>query len=229
MGQNKKILIHIFFASLILLSYLIAGCRSSDIAVSNSTSQTEVHHFTDNAKDSTETTTSIIPLTQENEDGSQTTRQLEPKVFQASFTVREGTPITFPLQSDGYPRRDVVIINDNEYPLGIDARHPKTDIKVSLQNLPECMISIILPSGLDFCEWNLEENEDIDLCSYSRVMIPVAHLREGAVSDVESFTFRVAPNVDKVSFKYINKKEKGKSFNTKEGVYELTLTLSFIK
>ena len=137
--------------------------------------------------------------------------------------------IEFPRDEQGYPRRNVVIINKSEYTLNnIEKSHTASHIdqEIQLQGIEEGdNIEVILPQYLPAYFWSIEEKETIDLINYSKSEVSIEQALEGKSAYIQKFTFYIA-NDKNVLLKWSNISECGKSFTEKNEEY--LLKISFI-
>ena len=128
----------------------------------------------------------------------------------------------FPKDESGYPKHDVIIINDTTYSLK-DLSNQKVNIKIKNDNEN---IEVLLPQYLPTYTWSIEESENINLISYNKITYNIEDIKEGVSPDIQRFEFNIEPN-QSVLFKWSNINELGKSF--KEKNEEILLELNILK
>lgn len=151
----------------------------------------------------------------------------------SSVSVKEDILSTFPLDEKGYPLKNIVIINGEQYPLDnieeaiLDA-HLEKEIDIKLGDETGNMVEVILPQNNPICLWSIEAKAYIDLISYSKNTIKIddKNMLEGTSANLQTFRFRVYEDDVSVSFKWSNVNEKEKFFNDKKENYLLKLKIS---
>ncbi len=148
--------------------------------------------------------------------------------------TRMNKEIEYPLQKDGYPKDNIVIINGKEYSLNnIELANSDAtinhEIMIKFDDKKNTMLDILLPERICINRWSIEEgNENIDLILYQKIKLPIQNnMKEGNSSVVQRFKI-VVPNEQKtkVSFKWANVNEQGKSFKDKKEDYFLKINLT---
>lgn len=128
----------------------------------------------------------------------------------------------FPRDELGYPKHDVIIINDATYSLK-DLSNHKVNIKI---NNDKENIEVLLPQYLPIYTWSIEESENINLINYNKITYNIVDIKEGVSPDIQRFEFNIESN-QSVLFKWSNINELGKSF--KEKNEEILLELNILK
>lgn len=144
------------------------------------------------------------------------------------------TDIEFPVDEKGYPQSNVVIINDKSYPIELmgdrDADSiADSEIQVKMDENSD-ILEVILPQALPFNYWSLEEQEYINLRSYSRTSFPIEdkNMLEGISADVQKFQIQVEMNATtEILLKWSNIDEADKLFKDKQEAYLLKIVVSY--
>ena len=128
----------------------------------------------------------------------------------------------FPKDELGYPKHDVIIINDVTYSLK-DLSNHKVNIKINNDNEN---IEVLLPQYLPTYTWSIQDTENINLISYNKITYNIEDIKEGVSPDIQRFEFNIESN-QSVLFKWSNINELGKSF--KEKNEEILLELNILR
>lgn len=142
--------------------------------------------------------------------------------------------IEFPIDEKGYPQSNVVIINDKSYPIELigdrDADSmADSEIQVKMDENSD-ILEVILPQTLPVNDWSIEEQEYINLRSYSRISFPIEdkNMLEGISEEVQKFQIQVAMNeTTEILFKWSNIDEADKLFKDKQESYLLKIVVSY--
>ena len=106
---------------------------------------------------------------------------------------------TFPTDAQGYPRRDVVLVNGAEYPLGQLGSGAEAAVSVPMGE----PLEVVLPQYLPTCLWSLPESEMVHLVRYERSSLPAPSQAEGQSTQVQKFVLDV-PEGKTISFYWKN-------------------------
>lgn len=145
----------------------------------------------------------------------------------------------FPTDKDGWPKKNVALINGKEYPLekiehsdeGNISRYEirlKLDRKKNSQSEDQDSetMEVTLPKQSLICFWDIDP-KDLDLISYEKTSLPVKtkETLEGATSVLQTFRYMVPMDEStSVSFKWSNVNEMEKAFSDQQEYYLLTIT-----
>ena len=102
-------------------------------------------------------------------------------------------------------------------------------IRIKMENEND-IVEIILPQYLPIANWSIEEKEDMNLISYSRIEFPIKdeNMREGITSAVEKFQLQVTRDqAAEILLKWSNVDEIGKLFKDKKEYYLLKIVVVF--
>lgn len=141
--------------------------------------------------------------------------------------------IDFPLDSNGYPKNDVVIVNGKPYPINLkDYPHEASEfdakIKIKMQEDTD-NVEIILPQYLPINYWSIDESNFLNLNSYVKTICPIKekHLLEGVSPAVQQFNIQVPEKeISEIYLKWTNINEADKSFTDKDEDYLLKIVIS---
>lgn len=140
----------------------------------------------------------------------------------------------FPKDDKGYPERNIVIVNGEEYNLdniektAVDSP-VQHEIDLELSEEDGNIVEIILPQINPINIWSIENKENVDLVLYSKdeLIIEENNMLEGVSANLQKFRFTVPQDEDTyVSFKWANVNEIKKSFDDKKERYLLTIKIS---
>lgn len=144
-------------------------------------------------------------------------------VYQQTEVVNEVDYIDFPKDIQGYPKRELVIINGNIYSLE-NIEKPQTLSEIEIKIEEDNNIEVVLPQYLPTYFWSIEESENIDLISYTKNEQPVQYAVEGKSANLQIFTFNTLVD-DSILLKWSNINELGKSFTDKKEEYLLKIKI----
>lgn len=137
------------------------------------------------------------------------------------------TKTDFPLDEKGYPKNDVVLINDKSYPIKI-AKSSKgnSEIVIKLEEESD-VVDLVVPQYLPINIWSVDEKNILDLISYSRVdcSIKDKDMVEGISNSVQKFKFQVTQG-ETIFLKWSNINEIEKPFKDKNEDYLLKVVVS---
>lgn len=137
------------------------------------------------------------------------------------------TKTDFPLDEKGYPKNDVVLINDKSYPIEI-AKSSKgnSEIVIKLEEESD-VVDIVVPQYLPINIWSVDEKNILNLISYSRVDCPIKDkdMIEGISNSVQKFQFQVTQG-ETIFLKWSNVNEIEKTFKDKNEDYLLKIVVS---
>lgn len=146
----------------------------------------------------------------------------------------KGMGTQFPLDDKGYPKKDVLIINNESYPIDlIGSSHvdSKFDSELVVKMKGESgRLEVALPQALPINYWSIDEGKFIDLLSYRKVDFPIKDedMTEGDSNTVQKFIFQVDKDGDdQVLLKWSNIDEMEKPFKDKKEDYLLKIKVSF--
>lgn len=145
-----------------------------------------------------------------------------------SKTENKTTKTDFPLDEKGYPKNDVVLINDKSYPIEIaNSSKESSEVVIKLEEESD-VVDLVVPQYLPINIWNIDEKNILDLISYRRIDFPIKDndMLEGISNSVQSFQFQVAQDETTILLKWSNIDEIEKPFKDKEGDYLLKVVVS---
>lgn len=137
------------------------------------------------------------------------------------------TKTDFPLDEKGYPKNDVVLINDKSYPIEI-AKSSKGNSEVVIKLEEESdVVDLVVPQYLPINIWSVDEKNILNLISYSRVDCPIKDkdMVEGISNSVQKFQFQVTQG-ETIFLKWSNINEIEKPFKDKNEDYLLKIVVS---
>lgn len=149
-------------------------------------------------------------------------------LFALSGYSKKEKDINFPKDSEGYPKSNVMLINGEETELqDITLIDGKMSHVVNAKNRKDGTVVVVLPQGIPFNQWYIQESEEIKLISYMTESLfngPGEKL-EGPSSEIQTFCFSAPPS-STVLFKWVNTNQSGKSFDEKDEDYLLKVKIS---
>ncbi|WP_308652266.1 hypothetical protein [uncultured Anaerococcus sp.] len=98
----------------------------------------------------------------------------------------------FSLDDKGYPKNNIVMINGKAYPLDFAGEsHRDSEIEIKMDGDRD-IVEITLPQYLPINYWSLDENEYMNLVSYSRIDFPIKdeNMVEGPSAAVQKFVLK---------------------------------------
>lgn len=137
------------------------------------------------------------------------------------------TKTDFPLDEKGYPKNDMVLINDKSYPIEI-AKNSNREIEVAIKiDKDKDEVEVIVPQYLPINIWSVDEKNILNLISYSRVDCPIKDkdMIEGISNSVQKFQFQVTQG-ETIFLKWSNVNEIEKTFKDKNEDYLLKIVVS---
>lgn len=130
----------------------------------------------------------------------------------------------------GYPKNNIVMINNKAYPLdfaGESLRDSEIEIKMDGDR---DIVEITLPQYLPINYWSLDENEYMNLVSYSRIDFPIKdeNMLEGQSAFVQKFVLNLASgDSSEILLKWANVDEVDKLFKDKKEDYLLKIKVTY--
>ncbi len=144
--------------------------------------------------------------------------------------VEENKEIEFPLDDKGYPKNNLVMINNKAYPLNlVGESHMGSEIEVKMDQDSD-IVEIVLPQRLPINYWSLDEKENLNLVSYSMIDFPIKNenMLEGPSPAVQKFVLNVARGeTSEILLKWSNVDESDKLFKDKKEDYLLKIVVSY--
>lgn len=144
--------------------------------------------------------------------------------------VAEKEEMEFPLDDKGYPKNNVVMINDKTYPIDlVGESHMGSEIEVKMDQ-DSYIVEIVLPQRLPINYWSLDEKENLNLVSYSMIDFPIKNenMLEGPSAAVQKFELNVARGeTSEILLKWANVDEVDKLFKDKKADYLLKIKVSY--
>ncbi|WP_311537317.1 hypothetical protein [uncultured Anaerococcus sp.] len=138
--------------------------------------------------------------------------------------------IEFPVDDKGYPKNNVVMINNKAYPIDlVGESHMGSEIEVKMDQDRD-IVEIVLPQRLPINYWSLDEKEYMDLISYSMVDFPIKDedMVEGPSAAVQKFGISVPRDErTEILLKWSNVDEIGKLFKDKKEDYLLKIIVTY--
>lgn len=145
-----------------------------------------------------------------------------------SKTENKTTKTDFPLDEKGYPKNDVVLINDKSYPIEIaNSSKENSEVVIKLDKGKD-VVDLVVPQYLPINIWNIDEKNILDLISYRRIDFPIKDndMLEGISNSVQSFQFQVSQDETTILLKWSNIDEIEKPFKDKNEDYLLKVVVS---
>lgn len=149
-------------------------------------------------------------------------------LFALSGCSKKEKDINFPKDSEGYPKSNVMLINGEETELqDITLIDGKMSHVVNAKNRKDGTVVVVLPQGIPFNQWYIQESEEIKLISYMTESLfnGAGEKLEGLSSEIQTFCFSAPPS-STVLFKWVNTNQSGKSFDEKDEDYLLKVKIS---
>lgn len=144
--------------------------------------------------------------------------------------VSENKDIEFPLDDKGYPKNNLVMINDKTYPLElVGESHMGSEIEIKMDQDSD-IVEIVLPQYIPINYWSLDENEYLNLVSYSMIDFPIKNenMLEGPSAAVQKFVLNVArEETSEILLKWANVDEVDKLFKDKKEDYLLKIKVTY--
>lgn len=144
--------------------------------------------------------------------------------------VSENKEMEFPLDDKGYPKNNLVIINDKTYPLElVGESHMGSEIEVKMDQDSD-IVEIVLPQCLPINYWSFDEKEYLNLVSYSMIDFPIKNenMLEGPSPAVQKFVLNVArEETSEILLKWSNVDEVDKLFKDKKEDYLLKIKVTY--
>ncbi len=138
------------------------------------------------------------------------------------------TKTDFPLDEKGYPKNDVVLINDKSYPIEI-AKSSKGNSEVVIKLEEESdVVDLVVPQYLPINIWSVDEKNILNLISYSKIDFKIEDkdMVEGISNSVQSFKLQVPQGETTILLKWSNVNEIEKTFKDKNEDYLLKIVVS---
>lgn len=147
-----------------------------------------------------------------------------------SATVKDDKEVDFPLDDKGYPKNNIVIINNKAYPIDlVGESHMGSEIEVKMDQDSD-IVEIVLPQRLPINYWSLDEKENLNLISYIMTDFPIKNenMLEGPSPAVQKFVLNVArEETSEILLKWANVDEMDKLFKDKKEDYLLKIVVSY--
>lgn len=156
---------------------------------------------------------------------------LVPAIFilaACSKTENQKNNTDFPLDEKGYPKNDVVLINDKSYPIEI-AKSSKGNSEVVIKLEEESdVVDLVVPQYLPINIWSVDEKNILNLISYSKIDFKIEDkdMVEGISNSVQKFQFQVPQGETTILLKWSNVNEIEKTFKDKNEDYLLKVVVS---
>lgn len=138
------------------------------------------------------------------------------------------TKTDFPLDEKGYPKNDVVLINDKSYPIEI-AKNSNRETEVAIKiDKDKDEVEIVVPQYLPINIWSVDEKNILNLTSYSKIDFKIEDkdMVEGISNSVQSFKLQVPQGEKTILLKWSNVNEIEKIFKDKNEDYLLKVVVS---
>lgn len=147
-----------------------------------------------------------------------------------SATVKDDKEVDFPLDDKGYPKNNIVIINNKAYPIDlVGESHMDSEIEIKMDENSDAL-EIVLPQGLPINYWSIDEKEYLNLVSYSRIDLPIKdeNMVEGPSASVQKFVLSIPRGESsEILLKWANVDEVDKLFKDKKEDYLLKIVVSY--
>ena len=144
--------------------------------------------------------------------------------------VAENKEVEFPLDDKGYPKNNLVMINNKAYPLDlVGESHMGSEIEVKMDQDSD-IVEIVLPQRLPINYWSFDEKEYLNLVSYSMIDFPIKNenMVEGPSPAVQKFVLNVArEEASEILLKWSNVDEVDKLFKDKKEDYLLKIKVTY--
>ncbi len=138
------------------------------------------------------------------------------------------TKTDFPLDEKGYPKNDMVLINDKSYPIEI-AKSSKGNSEVVIKLEEESdVVDLVVPQYLPINIWSVDEKNILNLISYSKIDFKIEDkdMLEGISNSLQSFKLQVPQGETTILLKWSNVNEIEKTFKDKNEDYLLKIVVS---
>ena len=102
--------------------------------------------------------------------------------------VVENKEVEFPLDDKGYPKNNLVMINDKSYPIDlVGESHRGSEIEIKMDGDSD-LIELVLPQYIPINYWSLDEKENLNLISYNKIDFPIKdeNMLEGPSASVQN-------------------------------------------
>ena len=154
-------------------------------------------------------------------------------VFLGGCNEKNALDVEFPMDDKGYPKSNIVMINDKSYPIelvGNSHTDSKVDSEIQIKmEEKNDIVEIILPKCLPVNYWSIEEKEYMNLISYSRTSFTIKDrdMIEGISAEVQRFKIQVPiDETTEILLKWSNINEGDKLFKDKKEDYLLKIKVS---
>lgn len=145
-------------------------------------------------------------------------------------SVSENKEVEFPLDDKGYPKNNLVMINNKACPLDlVGESHMGSEIEVKMDQDSD-IVEIVLPQRLPINYWSLDEKENLNLISYIMTDFPIKNenMVEGPSAAVQKFVLNVVRGeASEILLKWSNVDEVDKLFKDKKADYILKIKVSY--
>lgn len=145
-------------------------------------------------------------------------------------SAQNNKKMEFPLDDKGYPKNNIVMINGKAYPLDFAGEsHRDSEIEINMDGDRD-IVEITLPQYLPINYWSLDENEYMNLVSYSRIDFPIKdeNMLEGQSAFVQKFVLNLASGESsEILLKWANVDEVDKLFKDKKEDYLLKIKVTY--
>ncbi len=131
--------------------------------------------------------------------------------------------VDFPLDKNGYPKSDRVVVNGKNYDLGRGGTKKQITIIRKKENK---RVVILLPQGSSIYNWFLKENKEIRIISYKSMEIVSKNtpMREGDSGKVYRYELEMS-DTDQIELKKTNVNEMGKDYYKNKAKVQLLIKL----
>ena len=144
--------------------------------------------------------------------------------------VSDDKEMEFPVDDKGYPKNNLVMINNKAYPLDlVGESHMGSKIEVKMDQYSD-IVEIVLPQRLPINYWSLDEKENLNLVSYSMIDFPIKNenMLEGPSAAVQKFVLNVVRGeASEILLKWSNVDEVDKLFKDKKEDYLLKIKVTY--
>lgn len=144
--------------------------------------------------------------------------------------VSENKDIEFPLDDKGYPKNNLLMINNKTYPIDlVGESHMGSEIEIKMDQDSD-IVEIVLPQRLPINYWSFDEKEYLNLVSYSMIDFPIKNenMLEGPSPAVQKFVLNVArEETSEILLKWSNVDEVDKLFKDKKADYLLKIKVTY--
>lgn len=146
-------------------------------------------------------------------------------------TGEEKMETDFPVEEDGYPKSDLIVVNGKSYPLYLPemGSREESELDIKLEE-GKSSLEVILPQVAPNYYRYFDEGEFISLLSYKKIDLPIREEdeRDGPSSTVQDFSFRVSGSEkSEILLKWANVNEGEKPFKDKKEDYLLKLSVHY--